>query len=171
MKSPPTIIPSDYINHHTPFSINGASSSEYFTVETSETDNIDYLSLVRIDLENNTRHWRVNEDFEVTDVGSGYAAMQCYNSDTDRVFFTSVEDPENLGSELPRIRHLWSVLGRGNDKSRTCLTCDLDRMGETADRCRYIDPQFSGDCGSVMIQCLGTGNTAPMTVAATVSGK
>lgn len=37
-------------------------------------------------------------------------------------------------------------------------------------RCRYNDPQFSDDCSSVIIQCLGTGNTAPMTVAGTLSG-
>ena len=97
--------------------------------------------------------------------------MHCYNKDSDRVYFTSVEDPDNLGHELPRIRHLWSVSGRGDDKSRTCLTCDLDKNGATENRCRYIDPQFSDDCSSVMIQCLGTGNTAPMTVAATLDCK
>lgn len=96
--------------------------------------------------------------------------MHCYDATNDRVFFTSTEDPTNPGQELPRIRHLWSVAGHGSDKTRTCLTCDLDTVDTygTADHCRYIDPSFSDGCTSLIIQCLGTGNTVPMTVAATV---
>ena len=74
---------------------------------------------------------------------------------------------------MPRIRHLWKVKARGEnpeDLERSCLTCglDTDQNSITYDRCRYIDPSFSRDCSSVIIQCLGTANKAPISLSATL---
>merc|ERR1719454_324434 len=157
-------------NHKPSHQINGKSSSEVFTVESDDMLGINYLSLVRIDTETGERDWRTVGQFEVSDAGSGYESVHCYDEVNDLVYFTSTEDPANPGQELPRIRHLWSTKGRGEDKSRTCLTQYLDTEYEpTINRCRYIDPSFSPDCSGVIINCLGTGNKAPVTLTSVVN--
>ncbi|XP_076815585.1 dipeptidyl peptidase 4-like [Clavelina lepadiformis] len=132
------------------------SSNEYMTVQSHEK----YPHVVVVNMDKNTSDWRTFGEFEVTDTSYGYFAVYHYDETFDWIYFTSTEAEDNPGKGLPRNRHMWRVKGHGKDRTRTCMTCQLNVQYK--DRCNWVTPSFSYGGRFVVVNCGGTANGVPL---------
>ncbi|XP_077976200.1 dipeptidyl peptidase 4-like [Styela clava] len=136
-----------------------ADANEYLA---ARVNSFGYTHLVLVDVTNNVLDWRTNGSFEVTgrvntDIGS--IPVNFYDKRNDWAYFTSTE-VENTEEGSARLRHLWRVKAHGNDKTRECITCDLNTI--YTDRCNWVDSSFSPEGSNLIINCGGTGNGVPV---------
>lgn len=148
-----------WLGHYKPHDLIPMNADEYILV--NSYGGFPHIQVINKEL--NTADWRTSGDFEVTDTGSGYHSIFHYDSDGDWIYYTSTELETKPGTGLPRIRHMWRVSGHSDDRTRTCITCELNER--YADQCNWVTPSFSrGEGTYVVINCGGTANGVPVSL-------